>query len=210
MRYAINPEIYPKITLMFTGIIEATGVITDIQQQGTNRSFWISSPISSELKVDQSVCHNGVCLTVEEVNGESHRVTAIAETLGKTTLGGWDTGNRINLERCLMMNGRLDGHIVQGHVDGVGVCVGKVELEGSWEYEFEFPEKFSALIIEKGSITVNGISLTAFDVKIKTFRIAIIPFTFEHTNIHQTMIGNSVNIEFDMIGKYVNRISKFK
>lgn len=192
---------------MFTGIIEATGLITDIQQRGTNKTFRVNSPISSQLKVDQSVCHNGACLTVEEVNGDSHQVTAIEETLLITNLNDWKIGDLMNLERCLVMNGRLDGHIVQGHVDSTGVCVEKKELAGSWMYKFEFPEEFGGLVVEKGSITINGISLTVFNVEVKTFCVAIIPFTFEHTNIYQVETGNLVNIEFDIIGKYVNRIN---
>lgn len=190
---------------MFTGIIEATGIVTDIQQQGTNRTFWVKSPISAELKVDQSVCHNGVCLTVEEIAGDRHRVTAIAETLAKTTLGNWEVGDQINLERCLLMNGRLDGHIVQGHVDGTGVCVGRTELNGSWEYRFEFPEAFAALVIEKGSICLNGISLTVFNVEKNSFSVAVIPYTFEHTNMKYLTTDQKVNLEFDVVGKYVTR-----
>jgi riboflavin synthase len=142
---------------------------------------------------------------VEEVAGDAHRVTAIEETLLKTNLDGWKTGDLVNLERCLLMNGRLDGHMVQGHIDTTGVCVEKKELEGSWEYTFQFPEEFGGLIVEKGSISVNGISLTLFDITIKTFRVAIIPFTFEHTNIRNVMTDNSVNIEFDVMGKYFLR-----
>src|ERR1700743_336852 len=174
---------------MFTGIIEATGIITDIKQQGTNSTFWVKSPLSEELKVDQSVCHNGVCLTVEAIADGSHRVTAIAETLAKTTLGNWKTGDQINLERCLLMNGRLDGHIVQGHVDGTGICTDKKELNGSWEYRFEVPETFAALVIEKGSICLNGISLTVFNVEKNSFSVAVIPYTFEHTNMKHLTTG---------------------
>lgn len=191
---------------MFTGIIEATGIITDIQEQGTNRTFWVKSILSTELKVDQSLCHNGVCLTVEEKIDDRHRVTAIAETLAKTTSGGWKTGDRVNLERCLIINGRLDGHIVQGHVDGTGVCTSRVEKNGSWEYRFEFPEAFAALIIEKGSICLNGISLTVFNVSRSAFSVAIIPYTFEHTNMSSINEGDKVNLEFDVVGKYVNRL----
>lgn len=190
---------------MFTGIIEATGIITDIKEQGTNKIFRITSPISHELKVDQSVCHNGACLTVEEINGNTHKVTAIAETLSKTNLNSWKTGDLVNLERCLVMNGRLDGHIVQGHVDGTGVCIGKKELDGSWEYRFQFPEQFAMLIIEKGSVTLNGISLTVFNTDKNSFSVGIIPYTFEHTNIKNLQIDDEVNIEFDVIGKYVLR-----
>ena len=190
---------------MFTGIIEATGIITNMQQQGTNRVFWVKSPLSAELKVDQSICHNGICLTVEEVVDGRHRVTAIAETLAKTTLGNWEIGNKLNLERCLLMNGRFDGHIVQGHVDGTGICISKKELNGSWEYSFEFPEVFAALVIEKGSICLNGISLTAFNVEKNSFSVAVIPYTFEQTNMEEINEGSKVNLEFDVVGKYVIR-----
>lgn len=190
---------------MFTGIIEATGRIEEVLQAGTNHTFWLSSPISGELKVDQSVSHSGVCLTVEEIKGDRYRVTAIAETLEKTNLEGWKTGDLVNLERCLSYQGRLDGHIVQGHVDATAVCVGKTDRNGSWEFRFRFPEQFAALVIEKGSISLNGISLTIFDVTLNEFSVAIIPYTFEHTNIQQIVTGSQVNIEFDMIGKYVQR-----
>jgi riboflavin synthase len=190
---------------MFTGIIETVGKITKVVKNGTNRSFWIESPISAELKVDQSISHNGACLTVEKIDGNTHQVTAIEETLKKTNLGNWRKGNFINLERCMQMNGRIDGHIVQGHVDAVAVCIEKKALEGSWEFRFKFPKQFSYLIIEKGSISLNGISLTVFDVKKRTFSVAIIPYTFEHTNMNAINAGDSVNIEFDMIGKYINR-----
>ncbi len=194
-----------EICDMFTGIIEAQGIITQVVENGTNRSFTVKSLISKELKVDQSVSHNGVCLTVESVTEEEHTVTAILETLQKTDLGDWKTGDVVNLERCLSWNGRLDGHIVQGHVDGIGVCVERKDLGGSWEYTIEFDEKFAALMIEKGSISLNGISLTAFNVTCNSFTVAIIPYTFEHTNMHQLTKGKKVNLEFDMVGKYVQR-----
>jgi len=170
---------------------------------GTNRSFWIESDLSQELKVDQSVSHSGICLTVEEMNHNSHKVTAIEETALKTNVTGWKIGDIINLERSLTLESRLDGHFVQGHVDTVARCIDINEKSGSWEYQFRFPKKFSELIIEKGSICVNGISLTAFDVKKKTFRVAIIPYTYEHTNIKTIQKGDPVNIEFDLIGKYI-------
>ena len=193
---------------MFTGIIESTGQVHEIIAQGSNLSFWVSSPISHELKVDQSLSHNGACLTVEEVKDSMHRVTAINETLKKTTLGTWKKGDIINLERCLPMNGRLDGHIVQGHVDCVGECKGRTEQQGSWNFEFAMPEKFSRLIIEKGSISVNGISLTAFNVRKKKFSVAIIPYTMKHTNMQSLKPGMKVNLEFDMVGKYVSRFKE--
>jgi riboflavin synthase len=190
---------------MFTGIIESLGKIDSIETHGTNKTFWVTSPISGELKVDQSISHNGVCLTVEERKEGAHRVTAILETLEKTNLSHWQPGNLVNLERCLLMNGRLDGHIVQGHVDTTATCTSRKELDGSWQFRFEFPKKFSHLVIEKGSICLNGISLTIFNVKKSRFDVAIIPYTFDHTNIQSVIPGGLVNIEFDVIGKYVFR-----
>src|ERR1700722_10199743 len=190
---------------MFTGIIEALGKVRSIEPKGTNITCWIQSPISADLKVDQSISHNGVCLTVEELTEDCHRVTAIEETIDKSNLGSWKTGDLVNLERCMTMNSRLDGHIVQGHVDTTATCIERRDLNGSWEYRFEFPKKFSHLVIEKGSISLNGTSLTIFNVKKDRFDIAIIPYTFEHTNIGTIMPGVIVNLEFDMIGKYVSR-----
>jgi riboflavin synthase len=158
-----------------------------------------------QFKVDQSVSHNGVCLTVEAVSGNNYQVTAIQETLSKTTLGKWQPGLTVNLEQCLQWNGRVDGHVVQGHVDSTGTCISKKTLAGSWEYRIRFPEKFASLIIEKGSIAMDGISLTIFDISNNEFSVAIIPYTYEHTNIKQLEIGVDVNLEFDMVGKYVNR-----
>jgi riboflavin synthase len=195
---------------MFTGIVETTGKIVSIEKKGTNASFWIESPLASELKVDQSLSHDGVCLTVELIEGSKHRVTAIEETLHKTNLGGWSEGKSVNLERCMMMNGRLDGHIVQGHVDATATCVDYQVLDGSWEYRFEFPDGFGHLVIEKGSIAVNGTSLTCFRVDKNHFSIAIIPYTYEHTGINQVNIGTTVNIEFDILGKYVQRWMQLK
>jgi riboflavin synthase len=195
---------------MFTGIIEKIGIVTDIISSENNISFWIKSPISDELSIDQSVAHNGVCLTVEEIIEGKHRVTAIQETLNKTNLKQWKKNSFINLERCLAMNGRLDGHLVQGHVDSVATCLEIVEKQGSWEYTFEFDHQFASLIIEKGSITVNGISLTLFDVTNQSFRVAIIPYTYEHTNMKHPTIGDEVNVEFDLIGKYINRMMELK
>lgn len=191
---------------MFTGIIEALAQVKSVSEAGSNKTFWISSSISSEFKVDQSVSHNGVCLTVEEVTGNLHRVTAIEETLDKTDMADWKEGTLVNLERSMTMNGRLDGHIVQGHVDTTGVCREKKDLDGSWEYRIEFPVEFASLVIEKGSISLNGTSLTIFNVSENAFTVAIIPYTFDHTNIQQVVPGSKVNIEFDMIGKYVNRM----
>lgn len=190
---------------MFTGIIETIGTVKEVISRGSNKTFWIESALSHQLKIDQSVSHSGVCLTVEETRYNSHRVTAIDETLQKTDLSKWTAGSLVNIERCLPVNGRLDGHFVQGHADTTGTCLKRKEKEGSWEFEFEFPGKFAELIIEKGSISVNGISLTAFNVKKKSFTVAIIPFTFEHTNIHTIHRGDTVNLEFDILGKYLLR-----
>lgn len=195
---------------MFTGIIEASGTIREVRSAGTNKTFLIFSSIAPELAVDQSVSHDGACLTVEEVRGGEYQVTAIRETLDKTTLGNWKTGDLVNLERCMKMNGRLDGHIVQGHVDGTARCLSKKTLDGSWEYSFELHKKFAPLVIEKGSICLNGISLTVFNVKKKSFSVAIIPYTFEHTNIQSVEAGGVVNIEFDMIGKYISRLAELR
>ncbi len=195
---------------MFTGIIEQTGIITEVISTGSNKTFWVSSALSAELKIDQSLAHNGVCLTVEAVKDGLHQVTAIAETLGKTNLGQWATGTVVNLERCMQMNGRLDGHIVQGHTDATAQCTGVTVRDGSWEFSFEFDPAFAALIIEKGSVTLNGISLTLFNAGNNSFSVAIIPYTFEHTNMNRLQKGDTVNIEFDMIGKYVNRFLQLK
>jgi riboflavin synthase len=191
---------------MFTGIIEQLGTIEAIETNNTNLTLTIQSALVDELKVDQSLSHSGVCLTVEEIMENQYKVTAIDETLKKTTIGLWRKGDTINLERCLRFDGRLDGHIVQGHVDTVGTCIGYLEKNGSWEYTIEIDEKFATLIIEKGSISLNGISLTIFNITNTTFTVAIIPYTYEHTNIHTLTLGNKVNVEFDMVGKYVNRM----
>jgi riboflavin synthase len=193
---------------MFTGIIESTGRVEAVLPSGTNTSFWISSPISQELNIDQSISHNGVCLTVEEVVNDRHRVTAIQETLNKTTLGLWQQGDAVNLERCMVMNGRLDGHLVQGHVDTRGSCLWVKEQGGSHVYRFRFPEAFASLIVEKGSICLNGISLTIFDIGLNEFSVAIMPYTFENTNIKSINAGDAVNLEFDIVGKYVARLQQ--
>jgi riboflavin synthase len=191
---------------MFTGIIEATGVISTISGAETNKTYEIISSLAPELKVDQSISHDGVCLTIESLTEHIYQVTAIAETLSKTALFQWRSGGRVNLERCLKMNGRLDGHIVQGHVDTTAVCVDRLNQKGSWLFRFEFPESFKNLIIEKGSVAVNGVSLTCFDVANQAFSVAIIPYTYDFTNIRDVYPGTYVNIEFDMIGKYVARM----
>lgn len=190
---------------MFTGIVETTGIVTGVEKQGSNLSFWMESTLSDLLKIDQSVSHSGVCLTVEAVEGNRHRVTAVDKTLQKTNIGQWQPGSRVNIERCLPINGRLDGHMVQGHVDTVANCVYKSAENGSWLYRFQFPESFAHLIIEKGSICLNGISLTIFNIGRNEFSVAIIPYTYQHTNIHQIEPGNWVNIEFDILGKYMAR-----
>jgi len=195
---------------MFTGIIETTGVVNDIISSGTNKTFWIASSISNDLSIDQSVSHNGVCLTVEEITKGVHRLTAIEETLLKTNLNSWQINSVVNLERCLQMNGRLDGHIVQGHVDTIATCSEVTAKEGSWEYRFQFDEKFATLIIEKGSISLNGISLTIFNIQKDNFTVAIIPYTYLHTNMELLKPGDLINIEFDMIGKYVTRMMEIR
>ncbi len=198
-------KLLQQLLKMFTGIIEATGKINSIKKNGTNKSFWITSGISNELKIDQSVSHNGVCLTVDAITENMHRVTAIEETLSKTTFHHVKENDTINLERCMQMNGRLDGHIVQGHVDAVATCIDVEEKNGSWEFRFQFPAEFAHLIIEKGSVCLNGISLTAFDIKFNSFKVAIIPFTYQHTNINSIKKNSTVNIEFDIVGKYLAR-----
>lgn len=198
---AKKPEFYG----MFTGIVESLGIIKEITGLGTNKIFWIESPLSSSFKVDQSVSHDGVCLTVEETKGNWHKVTAVEETLDKTNLNQWQIGTYVNLEQSLLPTNRLDGHFVQGHVDTTGVCKKIKDKQGSHEFTSEFPKRFAELIIEKGSVCVNGISLTVFDVKKHSFTVAIIPYTFQHTNLQFLKEGDFVNLEFDMIGKYILR-----
>jgi riboflavin synthase len=189
---------------MFTGIIEEIGVITDIQKEAGNIHFTIESKLSDELKIDQSVAHNGCCLTVVALKPGRHTVTAINETLQKTNLGSWELGSKINLERCMSFNGRLDGHIVQGHVDGLARCVSITDEDGSWRYRFEYHSDF--VTVEKGSVTINGTSLTVVDSADGAFSVCIIPYTYEHTNFHTLVVGAEVNLEFDIIGKYVARL----
>ena len=195
---------------MFTGIIESVGEIIAIEESGSNRIFQVSSSLAPELKIDQSLSHNGVCLTVEKISGKTHQVTAVQETLDKTNLGAWKPGTLVNLERCMAMNGRLDGHIVQGHVDGTGTCLSVSDQGGSWLFRFQTDPSFAPLMIEKGSISLNGISLTIFDVANNAFSVAIIPYTFEHTNMKSLQAGDRVNLEFDMIGKYVHRLATLR
>jgi riboflavin synthase len=190
---------------MFTGIIETIGRVEQITEDGNNKTFWISSSLFPKLKIDQSIAHNGVCLTIEDLKEGLHRVTAVKETLEKTDLNQWGPGIQVNLERSLLPSSRLDGHFVQGHVDTIGLCRKISEENGSWELEFEFPKKFAPLIIEKGSICINGISLTAFAVKKKTFKVAVIPYTWQNTNLQYIKSNAAVNLEFDLIGKYITR-----
>lgn len=190
---------------MFTGIVEATGLISHMQPSGSNKDFWIEAPFTNELKVDQSVAHNGVCLTVVELEGPRYRVTAVAETLQKTALDSWQIGDALNLERSLLVGDRLDGHFVQGHVDGTGRCESVQDLGGSWLYRFRFDPAFARLIIEKGSICINGVSLTVFEVGPDSFTVTIIPYTYEHTTFRSLKTGDTVNLEFDVLGKYLLR-----
>ncbi|RQO75367.1 riboflavin synthase [Pedobacter sp. KBW06] len=191
---------------MFTGIIETLGEIESIREEGTNLHFVVQSELSNELKIDQSVSHNGVCLTVVALTENTHTVTAIQETLEKANLADLKVGSKVNLERCMQMNGRLDGHIVQGHVDQTAVCVKREELDGSWEYRFKYDSKNGNVTVEKGSVCVNGISLTVVGSADDEFSVFIIPYTFDHTNLHEVNVGDVVNIEFDIIGKYVARL----
>jgi len=191
---------------MFTGIIESVGQVIDIQKEGTNLIFHLSSSLAGELKVDQSLSHNGTCLTVTAVAGGAYSVTAVEETLLKTNLGKLEVGSAVNLERCMVVNGRFDGHIVQGHVDQTGVCTQVQERDGSWLFDFEFDARLGNILVEKGSICINGVSLTVFDVTDTSFRVTIIPYTYENTSFHQLQPGSVVNLEFDILGKYVQRI----
>lgn len=191
---------------MFTGIIEATGLVISKEAEGTNITFTLRSSIANELKVDQSLSHNGVCLTVIRQDGESYSVTAIDETLKKSNLGLLNPGDSVNLERCMAANGRFDGHIVQGHVDQTGVCAAVKEENGSWIYDFEYDPQAGNLTVEKGSICINGVSLTCFNSGEGKFTVAIIPYTFENTNFKFLKPGDTVNLEFDIIGKYINKL----
>ena len=191
---------------MFTGIIETLGIVKEIQKDGGNLHLTISSDITKELKIDQSVAHNGVCLTVVAIDNNDYTVTAIKETIDKTTLGEWQVGDLVNLERAMKLGDRLDGHIVQGHVDQTGVCKSVAEANGSWYFSFEYDSKLNNITIEKGSITVNGVSLTVVNSQPNGFTVAIIPYTFEHTNFKTFKVGSKINLEFDVVGKYVARL----
>lgn len=192
---------------MFTGIIEQLGKVTQIQQEGTNKHFTITAPFTAELKIDQSVAHNGVCLTVVNIQGNDYTVTAIDETLQKTNLNNLVVGDVVNLERCMPANGRFDGHIVQGHVDGTATCLSVTDEQGSWVFTFKLAQPENArYIVNKGSICINGISLTVVNCVDDTFSVAIIPYTYEHTNLHLVKPGTTVNIEYDIVGKYIAKM----
>ena len=193
---------------MFTGIIESLGKITDLKVDRGNIDFTIESDIGKELKVDQSVSHNGVCLTVTEINNSAHTVTAVKETLDKSSLKNFSVNDLINLERAMRLGERLDGHLVQGHVDGIAKCMGVSVNDGSWVYKFEFDIANEMLLIEKGSICINGVSLTVFDIAKNSFQVTIIPYTYENTSFKTLKEGDIVNVEFDMIGKYLARFNK--
>ena len=191
---------------MFTGIIETLGTVQEVKKEQDNIHITIKSSITEELKIDQSVAHNGICLTVVAIEGNHYTVTAIGETIKKTTISNWKVGDSVNLERAMKLGDRLDGHIVQGHVDQIGTCVSVQETNGSWFYTFEYEGALQNITIEKGSITVNGVSLTVVDSGKNKFSVAIIPYTHEHTNFNSFVVGTKVNLEFDVIGKYVSRL----
>ncbi len=193
---------------MFTGIIEELGEITNLVSEKENMHITVRSSVSSELKIDQSLAHNGVCLTVVALAEDTHTVTAIKETIDKSNFGELKVGDKINLERAMKLGSRLDGHIVQGHVDQIGRCTSVQETDGSWFYTFAYDEKYNNITIEKGSVTINGASLTVVDSKKNSFGVAIIPYTYEHTNFHSFKINDTVNLEFDVIGKYVARLQQ--
>ena len=192
---------------MFTGIIETLGIIKEIRKEQGNLHITVASEITHELKIDQSVAHNGICLTVVQIDQNQYTVTAIQETIDKTAIGTWQVGDTINLERAMKLGDRLDGHIVQGHVDQTGTCMGITDANGSWVFTFEYNPALSNITIEKGSITVNGTSLTVVNSEKNSFSVAIIPYTYEHTNFHTYSLGTTVNLEFDVIGKYVARLT---
>lgn len=195
---------------MFTGIIESLGTVKEVRQDQDNVHLTISSSITAELKIDQSVAHNGVCLTVVGIDSDSYTVTAIRETIEKTNVGDWKKGDSVNLERAMKLGDRLDGHIVQGHVDQTGVCKSVENANGSWYYTFEYDKNLNNITIEKGSITVNGVSLTVVNSKQNEFSVAIIPYTYEHTNFKNFKVGTKINLEFDVIGKYVSRLHQIR
>lgn len=196
---------------MFSGIVETAAEVVALQEQGTNLNITMSCPFTKELKIDQSVAHNGVCLTVVDIDDDKYTVTAIKETLEKSNLGKLKVGSKVNLERSMLMNGRLDGHIVQGHVDQTAQCVSIIEEEGSWYFTFKYQvaegmREKGYVTVEKGSVTINGVSLTVVNSKDDEFSVAIIPYTYEFTNFHQIEVGSTINIEFDIIGKYISKM----
>lgn len=195
---------------MFTGIIESLGKITKIEFENTNIHLWVQCNFTHELKIDQSVAHNGICLTVVDIKGDIYKVTAIEETRNKTSINHWKEGDVLNLERGLKLGDRLDGHLVQGHVDQIGECIHASNQEGSWKYTFQHDISTGNTTIEKGSITVNGVSLTVVESKIDEFSVAIIPFTYEHTTFQYLKVGDTVNLEFDVFGKYVAKLQQIK
>lgn len=194
---------------MFSGIVETTGIVKGIQVEGSNKTYSIESNMTDELYIDQSIAHNGVCLTVVKLDGNVYDVTAVKETLVKSNLNNLTKGDIVNLERCLKADGRLDGHVVQGHVDDVGECIEVEELEGSWFYKFKFDSKHKTLLVDKGSICINGVSLTLIDPTEDTFKVTIIPYTYEYTNFKTLKPGSIVNLEFDILGKYINRYLQY-
>ena len=191
---------------MFTGIIEAQGIVLGVREEGTNKHFALSCPFTQDLKVDQSLSHNGVCLTVVDINASAYTVTAIQETLQKTNLNYLQSGDGVNLERCMAANGRFDGHVVQGHVDQTAVCTDLQDQNGSWLFTFQYEGGAGNITVEKGSVCVNGISLTVVNSQANSFSVAIIPYTYEHTNLKFVKPGQVVNLEFDIIGKYVAKL----
>ena len=191
---------------MFTGIVESMGRVEAIEPEGSNKHFCLTSEIGNLLKIDQSLSHNGVCLTVTRIENRRHWVTAVDETLQKSNLGALKVGDFVNLERCMLANGRFDGHIVQGHVDQTGTCISVHDAGGSWLFEFEYDQSYRNITVEKGSVAINGVSLTCFNSKPNGFTVAIIPYTFQHTNFHQLKMGSIVNLEFDILGKYIKKL----
>ena len=191
---------------MFTGIIEGFGIVDSIEKDGENIDFTLTCQFTDELQIDQSLAHNGVCLTVVKLDGEKYTVTAIEETLQKTNLNELKFGQQVNLERCMKLGDRLDGHIVQGHVDQIGIVTKIDELEGSWKYSIEYDKSLSNITVTKGSVTINGVSLTVVDSLENSFKVHIIPYTFEHTNFNNFEVGTKVNLEFDIVGKYLTKL----
>ena len=195
---------------MFTGIIETLGIIKEIKKENDNLNLTVSSFITHELKIDQSVAHNGICLTVVSISDDLYTVTAIKETIEKTTIFDWKVNDLINLERAMKLGDRLDGHIVQGHVDQIGICKNIIETNGSWYYTFEYDSYLNNITIEKGSITINGVSLTVVNSMKNEFSVAIIPYTYEHTNFKKIVLGTKINLEFDVVGKYISKLHSLR